>query len=1213
MRKFNCVMAILLLPLLSIFSVESSAEIQLEELKQISSTRISRSEFRLVYDVVIVNDETGRENVSVTITHPDRYTTVEQGSISFKNLEAGESATGNEQLVFVQNRRGRINLNNFAFAFTSDQVDVPSGTDNDRDGFTIELGDCDDGNPSVFPGAEEIPNNGIDENCDGDDLIILPEFSVKITSPFSLTTLGVSPALISGTITNTDDTEINPNIVFTLNGVTVDVVNGQFSANAELTEGHNSIVARAVLDDTQVTDSISLTLDLTPPSITVDSHVNQQIVNSKLVTITGLVNDIVRGTVEASQSTVTVNDVVAQVSNRSYAASISLETGLNNIKIIASDQVGNVSETQFTLVYQIPDRNNIVLVDGDGQFAQIDSLLEQPLVIKVIDKDDNPIPEKPVIFRVSQGSGKVGVNTDFEGRAVVVMTDENGQAQTNFSLGQRVGLSNQKVKATVVGIPNNVIFTASATGKLADKLSVNSGNNQRGGSGQPLAQPLVVVANDAGANVVPGAEVEFKVTAGGGHFANGEKSFTTITDSDGRASAELTLGYLAGLDKQRVNARLISGSADNVLTAGFSATAFQPKEASATRISGVVLDNQDNPLVNATVSVDGTNRQTVTNEAGKFLIEQAPVGPVHLLVDGSTVVGNAEFPTLSFNLVTVAGVNNPMNGPVYMVQLNTANAVYAGPSDVVLTLDNYPGFALEIAKDSVTFPDGSREGFVSVTPVNASKVPMPPPNGMQPQFIVTIQPTGTKFDAPARLTLPNVDAHQPGAQVEMYSYDHDLEEFVAIGLGTVSEDGSIVKSNPGVGVVKAGWHCGSQPGGSGCCEGGNDCGYCYTKTGDCPGGCEIVPDRPAQTQTPGNCQTELCSGSEANDSDAPPEECGTCENGTAVIDEEAALAEDKQAPDDCKELLCGGGFNPVDETAALKAAKETECKTCSEGEPVNDEDGLSCGSGSPTEACFTCKDGACGNHCEASKEKLTFENTAPSFVLGLLNNVGGKFNIPPWLSASLGTNIGMSLETGEQCCKECDTPGPKPYKKFSGSAGLKGTVKVSIPGAGGTFELPQKTILGFTLKAEIFATLAGANIQANAQGSVNYTVIDCNEDNCGEFSLGLDVAGTFGPQIDGTVGLFSCDNPACPEGDTAVPIIVVSLKGGATLNVKGFVGGKVVTSIECGTDCLGGKLDPITISASVTAALEILFKKISYSASTPEITLYAGTSFGPGC
>src|SRR5207244_5871725 len=157
--------------------------------------------------------------------------------------------------------------------------------------------------------------------------------------------------------------------------------------------------------------------------------------------------------------------------------------------------------------------------------------------------------------------------------------------------------------------------------------------------------------------------------------------------------------------------------------------------------------------------------------------------------------------------------------------LNTANqlCVTATSGGGTLTIPEAPGFSLTFAPNQVTFPGGSKDGCVSVTVVNREKVPMAPGFGQQPRFIVTIQPSGAVFNPPAAITLPNVDGLKPRAVTEMYSFDHDIGSFVAIGTGTVSDDGLVIRSNPGVGVLKAEWHCGGDPNVVGTPA---ECGYC---------------------------------------------------------------------------------------------------------------------------------------------------------------------------------------------------------------------------------------------------------------------------------------------------------------------------------------------------------------------------------------------------
>ena len=725
--------------------------------------------------------------------------------------------------------------------------------------------------------------------------------TIKITSPATLLTVGTTPQTVKGTVSD-------PAAQVTLNGAPVTNNKGSFEAAVTLDEGHNTVTARAVDAQGQdVTDAISVSLDMTPPYLTIESPKDGDTVRTNKIAVSGLINDIVRGTVAEGQAHVTVNGTAATISNRSYLAeNITLNEGDNTLKIDGADNVGNTSSISIKVKYLPLSPQHIELLSGQDQTAKINDTLVLPLKITLLDDKKQPVAAKPVIFRVTQGDGVVGAGTQDQGQGTLVQTDAKGVASSPFKLGTRAGTGNQRVRATAVGFDGEVLFYASATVGSANKVTVNSGNNQRGAISQPLSQPFVVAVIDDGANVVPGAQIEFKVTQGTGKFQNGLASITSTTDSDGRATAELTLGSEEGLDVHRVTATLVGTQ----LYAGFTASALKSGAAGQTSISGVVLDNQDNPLPNVSVRVDGTTREAKSDAQGQFKITEAPVGSVRLIADGSTTTAAGEWPTLAFNLVTIAGADNPLAAPIYLVKLDTVNAKQVGDQDVTLTLPDVPGFALEVKAGSVTFPDGKKFGKLSVTPVNASKIPMSPPNGMQPQFIVTIQPVGAKFDPPATLSLPNVDGHKPGAQVEMYSYDHDLEEFVSIGLGTVNAEGSVIKSNQGVGVIKAGWHCGSQPGGAGCASSAGECQKC-------DGNCVIVNDNSkiptSIVNAKNDCKTPQCLNGAPAEKGDPSDFDSQCSSGcsgfTPVPKSEGSTCNDNlfcTDPDTCAGGSCKG-------------------------------------------------------------------------------------------------------------------------------------------------------------------------------------------------------------------------------------------------------------------------------------------------------------------
>jgi hypothetical protein len=600
------------------------------------------------------------------------------------------------------------------------------------------------------------------------------------------------------------------------------VTGSSFQASVPLVEGTNTLTAVAANSGgTTSTGSVQLTLDTTPPRVAIESPADGSTTTDPSTTVSGTVNDIVVGTVNSQQAQVTVNGAPAQVANRSFLASgVALAMGPNTIQAIARDRSGNSVTTSVQVIRVAATQPSIRIISGNNQSGPVSTTLAAPLIVALDNGLGQPVANTPVVFRVTDNNGLITAagNT---ASSLAVTTNATGRAQVSLQLGSRAGAGSNRVEATSSGFVGTAAFTATGTSTGASLITVDSGNNQTGALAAKLAFPFVVVVTDAGFNRLGGVPVTFTVKQGGGSLA-GKPTLQMNTDPDGRAAAFLTLGTEPGLDNNVVEASFTGNKGQ---PAGFVASAKTAGNAADTRITGVVLDNSNAPIEGVTVRLFqahlGNNNNTPipvgtpvkTDAQGQFLMNGAPVGFFKLMADGTTVApARGVFPTLEYDLVTVAGQDNTVGMPLLLPLLDQTNKLCVDQTTGgTLTLPAVPGFSLTVAAGTATFPGGSKTGCVTVSTVNPDKSPMTPGFGQQPRFLITIQPVGTMFNGPAPITMPNVDGLKPGQVTELYSYDHDLAAFTAIGTGTVSEDGLLVRSDPGVGILKAGWHCGGNP------------------------------------------------------------------------------------------------------------------------------------------------------------------------------------------------------------------------------------------------------------------------------------------------------------------------------------------------------------------------------------------------------------------
>ncbi len=182
----------------------------------------------------------------------------------------------------------------------------------------------------------------------------------------------------------------------------------------------------------------------------------------------------------------------------------------------------------FTLITTdgAPTNLRLVAVSAVNQNGTVNQPVTTPPAVRVLDAQDNPVPNVTVTFAISDGGGTL---TDS-----VKVTDGQGNAVLGqWRLGQNA--ATYVVDASIAGAPS-VTFFAEGLPTTTGALVKVSGDAQTANAGVALPQPLVVEVQDSFGNI--------RATAGAVSWtvSDGTIPATSTVDAQGLAQASWTLG-----------------------------------------------------------------------------------------------------------------------------------------------------------------------------------------------------------------------------------------------------------------------------------------------------------------------------------------------------------------------------------------------------------------------------------------------------------------------------------------------------------------------------------------------------------------------------------------------------------------------------------------------------------------------------------------------
>jgi hypothetical protein len=355
-------------------------------------------------------------------------------------------------------------------------------------------------------------------------------------------------------------------------------------------------------------------------------------------------------------------------------------------------------------------------VSGTGQAGSVGTLLADPLVVRVLDSQDRPVPDVKVTFVPGSGAAGSTVQPD------TVESDGDGRAAVRWALGTNPG--GQTLLARVVG--NSTVsasFTAMAGAGEGSELEKVSGDEQTAIAGTQVADSLVVRVLDTGGRPVAGVTVNWSVAGGGSVSAA-----STVSRADGHTGVRRILGPTVG--EQATTARLPDQdgaevtftSTATVGSAGALRIEVQPATSAK---SGEAFARQ--PQLQLT---DGNNNSVP--QAGLAVSARIGSGP-----SGATLIGSTTASTNSQGLAvfTNLGISGP--GGTYTLNFSGPEASGVSSGSIVVSA----GDAVKL--DMVTQPPSSAEQNAALSPAPVVRLEDASGNGVAKSGVpITVSLTG---------------------------------------------------------------------------------------------------------------------------------------------------------------------------------------------------------------------------------------------------------------------------------------------------------------------------------------------------------------------------------------------------------------------------------------------------------------------------------------